>query len=127
MLADQTLTVLGLYVLVVDAFLMTVLQGDSEREHDLRDGYFCNAGVMSPYKGSKIAFWVEVRVQMDHEPLRIERNVLGPCRNISALSEKSQRVHFVAYEVKTVAVGNLVGNLDYVAGEILECESVIAS
>jgi hypothetical protein len=127
LLADLTLTVLGLYVLVVDAFLMTVLQGDGEREHDLRDGYFRNAGVMSPYKGSKIAFWVEVRVQMDHEPLRIERNVLGPCRNISALSEKPQRVHFVAYEVKTVAVGNLVGNLDYVAGEILECELVIAS
>ena len=87
MLADQTLTVQGLYVLVADAFLMTVLQGDGEREHDLRDGYFRNVGFMSSYKGSKVAFWVEVRVQMDHEPLRIERNVLGPCRNISALSK----------------------------------------
>jgi hypothetical protein len=127
LVADQTLTVLGLYVLVINAFLMTVPKGDGEREHDLRDGYVRNAGAISLYKGSKIAFWVEVRVQMDHEPLRIERNVLGPCRNISALGEKPQRVHFVADEAKTVAVGGLVGNLDYVAGEILACESVIAS
>ena len=76
---------------------MTVLQGDGERKHDLRDGYFRNVGFMSSYKGSKVAFWVEVRVQMDHEPLRIERNVLGPCRNISALSKKPQRFYFMAY------------------------------
>jgi hypothetical protein len=112
---------------VVDAFLMTVLQGDGERKHDLRDGYFRNVGFMGPYKCSKVTFWVEVRVQMDHEPLRIERNVLGPCRNISALSKKPQHFYFMTYEVKTVAVGNLVGNLDYVAGEVLEWELVIAS
>ena len=47
---------------MADAFLMTVLQGDGEREHDLRDGYFRNVGFMSSYKGSKVAFWIEVRV-----------------------------------------------------------------